>query len=410
MFKMNFERLDKVLLGWLSIGLFVQLSGILFNNDGSRYATQLYLLFFVPALLLLLKDRMNFLQMRQWPVYLFAALVVWVLLVAGLHSGSENDFWYWLKVTGLLSLYLYAVASLVRQSPRLVVILLAATAVAVLFAWLSLYYQFGVLGRSLDYTVLRQQRIEAMGWNGLADLQHPIIAGLYYGVFAVLITWFFLNFQIGVGKALLLFLAMLGVAIYVLFTFSRGAWFALGAAGLILLLLVPNRKAYFLLGAGLILLLVILSLFWPELQLEHARGVTGREYIWGAWFDRLSSFWLWGGGAGAAFHFTFPEGSLFAGKEFFHSHSLYLQFWYQYGVVGIGLLISFILSLLWKGWRFREQPIARLGLVLLIFAVVAMVSDVYAIFHRPSPYWVVFWLPVGMLLGVQKSYCSAKDY
>ena len=32
----------------------------------------------------------------------------------------------------------------------------------------------------------------------------------------------------------------------------------------------------------------------------------------------------------------------------------------------------------------------------------AMVSDIYAVFHRPSPYWVVFWLPVGILLGVQK--------
>ncbi|MEE1949582.1 O-antigen ligase family protein [Pseudomonas alcaligenes] len=402
MFKINVERLDRTLLAWLSIGLFFQLSGILFNNDGSRYATQLYLLFFIPALLLILKDRMVFFQFRQLPVCVFLALAVWVLLVAGLHSGSEKTFGHWVKVVGLLGLYLYAVARLVSQPQGFSKILIVTAVVAAIFAWLSLYYQFGVLDRSLDYAVLRRQRIEAMGWNGFADLQHPIIAGLYYGVFVILLTWLFLHFRMGVGQTLVLALAVLGLVVYVLFTFSRGAWFALGGAGAALLLLAANRKAYWLLGLGLILSLAMIYLFWPELQLERARGVTGREFIWRAWFERLGAFWLWGSGAGAAFHFTFPEGSLLAGQDFFHSHSLYLQLWYQYGIVGVSLFLAFVLSLLWKGWQCREQPMARLGLALLIFALIAMVSDIYAIFHRPSPYWVVFWLPVGILLGVQK--------
>ncbi|BCR24084.1 hypothetical protein KAM429_18590 [Aquipseudomonas alcaligenes] len=66
------------------------------------------------------------------------------------------------------------------------------------------------------------------------------------------------------------------------------------------------------------------------------------------------------------------------------------------------MFFALLLSLLWKAWVFRGQAIARLGAALLVFAMIAMVSDIYAVFHRPSPYWVVFWLPVGILLGVQK--------
>ncbi|MEO4046315.1 O-antigen ligase family protein [Pseudomonas sp. CAU 1711] len=402
MFNKSNERIDSLLLGWLSIGLFFQLAGILFNNDGSRYATQLYLLLFVPALLLVLKERIALVRSHQWAAYLFVALAAWVLLVGGAHPGSEKTVWHWFKVVGLLCLYLYAVAWLTRQPQRFAWVLGAAVVVAAAFAWLSLYYQFGVLERSLDYDVLRQQRIEKMGWNGLADLQHPIIAGLYYSVFAILLTWLFVHWRMTTGRAILLALAMLGLIVYVLFTFSRGAWIALGAGGVALLLLTANRKAFSLLVVGGILLVAGAYLFWPEIQLERARGVTGRELIWAAWFERLDSFWLWGAGAGVDFIFTFPQGHYLGGGDFFHSHSLYLQFWYQYGVLGIGLFIALMLSLLWKAWLCREQPLARLGGGLLVFAMVAMVSDIYAIFHRPSPYWVVLWLPVGILLGVQR--------
>jgi O-antigen ligase len=119
--------------------------------------------------------------------------------------------------------------------------------------------------------------------------------------------------------------------------------------------------------------------------------------IWAEWLLRFNDFWLGGVGAGVTFDFTFPNGF-----KVTSAHSLYLQLWYQYGIVGILLFVALLISLLWKGWSCRAQPLARLGLALLVFAMVAMVSEVHAIFQRPSPYWVLFWFPVGILLGVQK--------
>lgn len=387
----------KGLLGLLGVGLFIQLAGLTFNNDGSRYATQLYLSLLLPSLALLvwLRGAVDF--WKQLPAVLLLLLVLWALLVAGMHEGSDESFGYWFKVMLLLVLYVFAVATLVRNERRFTWIIVAAVAVAVLFAWLTLYYQFGVLERLPEYRKMRWARLHEMGWNGFADLDHPIVAGLYYGVFALLLTWLFVRFKVNAWQTALLALGMAGLLVYVLLTFSRGAWFSVLAGGFVLLLLFPNRKTYSLLGLGFLLIGLVLYLFWPEIQNERRIGINGRDFTWMEWLRRLPDFWLLGAGAGADFTFKLPTG--FPIK---HAHSLYLQLWYEYGVLGILLFAALLISLLWKGWVCRAAPLARLGLALLVFAMVAMVSDVYTIFHRPSPYWVLFWLPVGILLGVQR--------
>lgn len=382
----------------LGAGLVVQLTGLLFNNDGSRYATQLYLLLFVPALVLLLCRRLSVALWRQVPGGLLLGLCAWVLLSGWLHPGADNGLSYWAKIVLLVLLYVFVVASLVRLPRLFTGLLVGAVAVAAVFAWLTLYYQFGVLDKPLDYDVLRfGGRLSELGWKGFADLDHPIVAGLYYGVFAVLATGLLVSLRLRPWQAALLALGLLGLLAYILLTFSRGAWFATAAGGIAMLLLFPNLKSKALLGGGALLLLVALFVFWPELQHERQVGLSNREQIWAAWGERLPTFWLLGAGAGADFEFIFSWLPYTPSVK--HAHSLYLQFWYEYGLPGILLLVALLASLLWKGWKCRAEPLARLGLALLVFAMVAMVSDIYAIFHRPSPYWVVFWFPVGILLG-----------
>lgn len=389
--------LGKVLILLLAIGVFIQLSGLLLNNDGSRYATQLYLALFLPALLLLLRERLMPTLWRQAPAILLLLLLGWVLLYAGVHPGSDKDFWRWLKLVLLLIFYVAAVASLAHHERLLRVVLVMALIVAALFAWLTLYYQFVVIDRPLSYEAFRWVRLWELGWRGFGDLKHPIIAGLYYSIFVIVATWLLLRSDTGLWRSLLLMVAIAGLAFYVLLTFSRGSWFSLGAGGLALLLITSSRKSYALLGMGAVLLCSVAYWFWPELQNEQKVGVNGRDLIWGSWLARLPEFWLMGRGAGADFEFTFP-----AGQSFIHAHSLYLQLWYEYGVVGIGLFLAFLLSLLFKAWQCRALPLAQLAMGLLVLAMVAMISDVYAIFHRPSPYWALFWFPVGILLGLKR--------
>ncbi|WP_460424879.1 O-antigen ligase family protein [Azotobacter armeniacus] len=381
-------------------GLFVQVAGLLFNNDGSRYATQTYLLLFVPSLFLLLYRRLSLVTWRQPPGGILLGLFAWVMLSGWLNPGSGNEPSHWFKIVLLALLYVFAVASLVRHPRIFTGLLVAAVAIAAAFAWLTLYYQFGVLDKPLDYQAMRfHGRLSELGWNGFADLDHPIVAGLYYGIFAVLATGLLVGLPVRPWQAALLVLGMLGLLAYILLTFSRGAWFATAAGAFVMLLLFPNIKSKILLGGGVLLLLVALFLFWPEIQHERQVGLSNREPIWASWGERFPTFWLMGAGAGADFDFKFPPPANWSVK---HAHSLYLQFWYEYGLPGILLLVALLSSLLWKGWTCRAEPLARLGLALLAFAIVAMVSDIYAILHRPSPHWVVFWFPVGILLGVQR--------
>jgi O-antigen ligase len=319
-----------------------------------------------------------------------------VLASSLFNPGSNNDADYWLKIVLLILLYVFVVASLVSHKRAFTGLLVAVVTVVAVFAWLTLYYQFVVLDKPLGYAVLRHARLYELGWRGLADLKNPIIAGLYYGVFAVLLTYLLVGFKVRAWQAALLVMGMAGLLVYVLFTASRGAWFSTAAGCLTALLLFPNIKSRTLIGLGCLVVVAAVYLFWPEIQHEREIGVNGRDLIWANWADRLPEFWLMGAGAGADLIFNFPNSN----KGFIHAHSLYLQLWYEYGIVGFGLFVLLLLSLLRKGWQCRAEPLARLGLALLVLAMVAMVSDVYAIFHHPSPFWVLFWFPVGILLGV----------
>ena len=165
-----------------------------------------------------------------------------------------------------------------------------------------------------------------------------------------------------------------------------------------LLLLSPKPRARQLLGLGILILLAMLLIFQTELQSELRQGTSQRGPIWHNWFDRLPEFWLYGDGAGKPLVYTYPWGD-----TVYHAHSLYLQLWYEYGVIGAALFAALLCTLLLKGWQLRRQPEARIGLAALVFALVAMVSDIYALFHRPSPYWVIVWLPIGFLIALRRS-------
>ena len=43
-------------------------------------------------------------------------------------------------------------------------------------------------------------------------------------------------------------------------------------------------------------------------------------------------------------------------------------------------------------------PGVVLGLALMVFVIVVSVANFYVIFLRPGVYWIVFWLPVAILM------------
>lgn len=390
--------LPKGWLAMLSLGLCLQISGILLVADGSSYSTQVYLLLLLPSLVLLFV-RPDFTSWMQPTALALLGLLACLILNATWQSeAGGRSLGYWLKIALFLFLYTHAVGRVAAHPKTLLNLLTLCAAIAVLFAWMTLVHQFGIKAIALDYAAIRDDaRLYTLDWHGLADLKHPVIAGLYYGVFIIILTQRLVTARPRVLQSSLLVLAIAVLCTYVLLTFSRGAWVATMAAGLCLLLMSPGQASRALLVSGVILLSSMLIIFWPEVRNEWmVRGASRRDLIWLDWLARLPEFWLWGAGPGAPFDFTYPWGGSVK-----HAHSFYLQLWYQLGLPGITLFVLLLSCLVLKGWRLRQQPLARLGLALLIFAMTAMLTDVHSLLVRPNQYWVLFWLPVGILIGLK---------
>ncbi|WP_409283602.1 O-antigen ligase family protein [Pseudomonas protegens] len=382
-------------LALLALGLFVQLSGFLFNNDGSRQATQVYLLLFVPALILLIAERFALSLWRQPSALILLALLGWVVL-----RSCFDDSWkapgYLLKVALLILLYVFVVGHLVRKGVVEIPLALAVL-LACCFAWLTLMVQFVVLDKPLAYEVLRSTgRLQELGWHGFADFSHPIPAGLYYGIFAVLLLSVLVERELKAWAWLPVLVGLAGLLVYVLLTFSRGAWFSTLAGGLTLLLLSPQRRARVLLLIGTLMILLVMMVFWSRVEHEWFLGTSQRVPIWLNWLDRLPEFWALGKGAGVNLVYRYPWGDVV-----YYAHSFYLQLWFEYGIVGFVLFVLLLGSALLKAWRLRADLAARVALATLVFALVAMVSEISSVFSRPSLSWIVLWLPIGLIMGLR---------
>lgn len=381
---------------WLALGLFLQLAGLCFITDGSRYTAIVNLMLFLPALfaLVLLWPRIDSWQRPLHAVLL--GLLGWVLIVALFNEGSDGGALRWLRVTLYAWLYLKAI-SLVMQERRLWQwLLVAVVLVAGVFAWGSLVQALYIEQLGWEY---RAFRLFAWHRKGLADFGNPIVSALYFGVGALLAAHLVVKMS-GFIRWLCL-IALLGMLAYQYFTYSRGVWLGVLAGLAMLGWFVLSRRLLVIASAIAVPLSVMMLLLLKD---AGALDMSYRDVIFSHWLAQLDTFWLWGAGAGADVNICISA----AGRCFNQAHSLYLQFFFEYGLPGLLLLLALIVLLLRTGWRYGGQDsMAPLGLALMVFTLVVSIANFYVIFLRPGVFWMVFWLPVGILLAVATTPCGA---
>ncbi len=386
----------------LSFGLFVHVVGELFNNSGGRHAFQTYMLLFLPSLVLVLKERLCPRFWMEPERLVFCGFLGFTLMQGVFNPGSSGEAWHWLKIVILISLYVFAIAKAMQDERVFHVLLYAIVFGAAVFAAWTLIYQFLILERPFDYASLHANRLFEVGYKGFGNLKNPVISGLYYSVPMVIGFYLYINNRS--SRKLLVFLvaALFLVMAYVLLTFSRSAWFSTAVGLLMILALTPNRRSKKTFCLILLLLALSALMFMPELLHLQQRGLSGRELIWKDWLRNLDQFWLFGSGAGRDYLYT-----IYNVATLHHAHSLYLQVWFELGVFGILLFVMLLGVLARKGWRLRQHRLAKLGLGLLAFSATAMISDVGSLFEKKDAWWVVTWLPFGILLALAKK-CPTK--
>lgn len=226
----------------------------------------------------------------------------------------------------------------------------------------------------------------------LGEASHPIL-GMYYYAFPLLLAGLLFKIRKEAGCRLLLLLCIAVLLSVFLLSRSRGPFLGLVVtAAAATFFGVAGRTRLILLGGGgtaVMLFLLFQNADWLS------RLDTGRFVIWAAVLQQLpEALWL---GHGSS-HENYVYFSDIYGWQ--HAHNIWFGHLYWGGVVAALLLAAVYGRMFWLFYRFREQPISILGLLLLCFGLVSMLTDGNLLLASPDPLWFVFVVPVGLALGV----------
>ncbi len=391
----NFNWL-KVLGLVLAIGLFIQMSGKVWIESGSARNTQVYIWLLLPALVFFIYKAISKCPMGFDFSYLpWALFLLWMALSTLWSSGSENSSLSLMKRGLYIAIYLAAILFLMRLDESFLRrAILAGVTVVALGALVSLVHQFYVLGQSLSY---RGFRIDRSGIGNFANYGWPVVAGILHGALATWALGVALDKQTSKRLATFFLVVFLVLSSYVLFTYTRGALFALVASSFFVVICQNSKRGWIFLISSVLLVLVAALLWWDYLVFEATqRQLSGRGPIWEFFFSKIQGHWIFGYGLGTPFDYVWPDNV----RHSPHAHSLYLQQIYDGGLISLALMGLGLWGLARKSWNLRTNYWIRLAFPALIFALVAMLTDVERIFTRPGDYWSVFWLPVAVLLAV----------
>ncbi len=236
---------------------------------------------------------------------------------------------------------------------------------------------------------------------GLGQLDNPVVAALVFSAVIILVLQMSIVEQDKRWR-MIGWLSLLVVASAVYLTGSRNSWISVGcAAGVLLLAHRTEDRQRFV--AGVLALLVIalvavLALVANEATREWLlpRGDSFRIDIWAYALEVTWSEARWFG-----FGILTPDQMPVGDRMFSHPHSMYVAVFYQGGIVGLALFMLLTMMTLRTLLLEYQQPSAKLALGLLALALVSYLLDGHELVDKVGETWFLYWLPVGLALGIQ---------
>ncbi len=370
------QRLMVLGMAWLIIGMAVMPAGVSYNPS-KAYQHVLALTLWLPVVVLAVMHPRRLLEACRRPLMSWViALVGWAWLsLAWSETPSRVD-----EAARALSVLLFLVGGHwvfggnVRRMRALLVVAGLAMAVAALAFIVDFALRPPIDGRLAGVGVMGNANLAAAGmgaalvWLWPWRFAHPVWRAAQWTAIGVL-------------------------ALFVLLTFSRGAWAALFLAVLTMA---------FCRGSGRTVLVVgLLGAVGVGLAFEVLveRGWSLRPQILAGACDLVLENPMHGLGLGTAF--SIDAG----GQAFVHAHNLFAQLAIELGAPALLLWIGIWSALGWRAWRHRHDEVGLLVLGLWVFGTVAVQFDLPHLLDSPRPGWLITWLPLalGAALG-----CSEK--
>ncbi|MBD3645980.1 MAG: O-antigen ligase family protein [Pseudomonadales bacterium] len=182
---------------------------------------------------------------------------------------------------------------------------------------------------------------------------------------------------------------------------TRGVWIGFLAAGTVAVFMAPHltrQVKTYLLIAGIVVLTLVSGIVWYTDYHEELlrRSTSFRPEIWSTFWNKIiTGNTLFGAGANAGSEIQ-PGPYVFD-----HPHNIYVATLYYGGVIGLLLLLAMLAFAIYGALQLRDPSQRNLILTCLTFSLIALAFDGDRLLVKVDYSWVLFWLPLAMVLSVR---------
>lgn len=229
---------------------------------------------------------------------------------------------------------------------------------------------------------------------GITRAGHAIQGAASFAVIFLLALVRLMSAKSFLGKLFYTFVAATCLSL-VLLAQTRGVLIGMGVACIVLFIVKRDFKPLLLLGlvALLTFALSFSWLDWSQLWDGLTRSMPFRMEIWTNVLSQAVERPVFG-------HGVLYEPNVQVGEHVFsHAHSIYVSTFFYGGLVGLALYGLMILCALYYAYINRAQEKYLFAFIVIIFASIALSSDVGKVIASPNDLWFYFWFPIGIILS-----------
>ncbi|WP_281645897.1 O-antigen ligase family protein [Parendozoicomonas sp. Alg238-R29] len=392
----------------LPLGLFVQLTGMLWIGSKGGYITQTYLWCLLPGVISLGIDLYRFglrscIAGMTTGEKLLCTLFIWIL-VNPLFTTEGIESIEVIKRVAKIAVYIYVVRTVIIYNRKPEKLLLVAATVATGFALATMIYQFGMLGHPMGIRALGEggYRVGSLGIGEFGSVGNPILAALYYGTFASIFCGYLASRPFRWQRRIPAIIGVGIIGVFILLSGSRGPLMAFVAMGGMALLLCQYSWKKPLLGilfiAGVGFSAWQFDIIVAQYDSVIASGFNGRFVNWEMAVNYIRQQPVFGYG-------TFAEyvGPVWHGGLLGHPHNMLLNITYSWGVPAGLLFIAISAWSIFISLAHRKSLMMAIAGCLIVFGQVGMFTDTYSFLSRPDVQWLVFFFPVALCSAIKKA-------
>jgi O-antigen ligase len=157
---------------------------------------------------------------------------------------------------------------------------------------------------------------------------------------------------------------------------------------------LKRKRSFYTVIAALLMFGAALALVFPDtVEQAFLRGNSLRPQIWEGTWSQASLAPIFGHGLTSDI-FLIVNGDVIE-----TTHNAYLQAFWHGGIIGLGLLLLLLLIAFRQSLSLGHRGGDYTVFCMLLFVAATMMTGVDTLIDRPRDKWMLFWLPLALLLS-----------